>query len=566
MRSAGSVSGLAVTAMTNDNQRLKLLVLAGSRPTDEQLLNLLRSAFDVHLAVEINEAMDCLRHQPFDAVLAAAADFLPLERGLASQQAAVLLNTIGEGVCVVARDGRLQWTNAKLKAFDKAVIVQVVQQCRRMAEQFASAPSPAADNRHFSLTHAARHYDVVCSPIHSSQAELTHVAAVVFDATFAHAHKQKMDTLDLAGRELVHMGSASTAGMTPIERMRFIEDRTILYTRDLLHYDHFTLHVLNEHTGRLELLASMGMPDSASKAEIRSVTQGNGIPGYVAATGQSYLCPDVLADMRHRPLGLPDAKSSLTVPLKLQDKVIGVLSLESHLLGHFSDPDRQYVEILANYIATALNILNLLTVERHSTTTEITGVVTSELAGPLNDILVEAVSLMEEYIGHDDMRKRLERIAGAVDGIRRTIRQIAEAPSRGIMPSTPTITKDPILIGKRVLVADDEELIRNTIRDVLQRYGATVDVASNGAEAETLINAGEYQLVLSDIKMPLRTGYEVFSTAKARNPQTAVILITGFGYDPSHSIVRANPKGLAAVLFKPFKVNQLLEEVRAALK
>jgi len=44
-----------------------------------------------------------------------------------------------------------------------------------------------------------------------------------------------------------------------------------------------------------------------------------------------------------------------------------------------------------------------------------------------------------------------------------------------------------------------------------------------------------------------------------------VILITGFGYDPDHSIVRASREGLAGVLFKPFKVDQLLEQIRRAL-
>ena len=44
-----------------------------------------------------------------------------------------------------------------------------------------------------------------------------------------------------------------------------------------------------------------------------------------------------------------------------------------------------------------------------------------------------------------------------------------------------------------------------------------------------------------------------------------VILITGFGYDPGHSIVRANREGLGAVLFKPFKVRQILDQCRAVL-
>jgi hypothetical protein len=44
-----------------------------------------------------------------------------------------------------------------------------------------------------------------------------------------------------------------------------------------------------------------------------------------------------------------------------------------------------------------------------------------------------------------------------------------------------------------------------------------------------------------------------------------VLLMTGFGYDPHHSIVRASQEGLACVLFKPFEVSHLLNEVRKAL-
>ena len=44
-----------------------------------------------------------------------------------------------------------------------------------------------------------------------------------------------------------------------------------------------------------------------------------------------------------------------------------------------------------------------------------------------------------------------------------------------------------------------------------------------------------------------------------------VILMTGFGYDPAHAIVRASREGLAAVLYKPFRVEQLMTEVKKAV-
>ncbi len=133
--------------------------------------------------------------------------------------------------------------------------------------------------------------------------------------------------------------------------------------------------------------------------------------------------------------------------------------------------------------------------------------------------------------------------------------------------STSRLREDPVLSGKRILIADDEDIIRETVRDVLVGYGCEVTAVSEGAAAIKKISAEPpFDLVLSDIKMPQKNGYEVFAAAKNANPKTPVILTTGFGYDPNHAIIRARREGLAAVLFKPFKVDQLLDQIRAALK
>ena len=69
----------------------------------------------------------------------------------------------------------------------------------------------------------------------------------------------------------------------------------------------------------------------------------------------------------------------------------------------------------------------------------------------------------------------------------------------------------------------------------------------------------------SDVRAPLLLAIEVFRAAKNLNNETPVILMTGFGYDPHHSIVRSSQEGLHCFLFKPFQIEQLLEEVYKAL-
>ena len=236
--------------MAND-RRLKLLVLVGRRSIDEDMLNILRSAFDLDLRGELNDALEALRDQSYDAVLAASADFLPLERGLAGQQASTVLNTIGEGVCVVSRDGRLLWANARMREFEPAVIDQVVQKCHLAMRHFDQPGGSARRSQQFGVSGQNASYDVVGSPVRNSEGAVTHVAAVVFNVTAARQARQKMDAIEEAGRELARLGGAGTAGMAVPQRLQFIEDRVVHFTRDLLHYDHFSLRIIDERTKRL---------------------------------------------------------------------------------------------------------------------------------------------------------------------------------------------------------------------------------------------------------------------------------------------------------------------------
>ncbi len=307
------------------------------------------------------------------------------------------------------------------------------------------------------------------------------------------------------------------------------------------------------------------MPPKRCAIDLLAETEGNGISGYVAATGRSYICPDVDRDPRYV-VGLDSAKSSLTVPLRLHDKVIGIFNIESRQRAAFNEDDRQFAEIFGRYVAIALNILDLMVVERVSTSHKVADDVCSEVAGPLNDIASDANALIDEYIGQEDLRLRLQQILDNVGTIRKSLRQAAEGPKTILGTGDVKGADDPIISNMSILVADDEPNIRNTISDVLRKYHARVTIAACGCEAITLVEQTTFDLVISDIKMPDKNGYDVFAAAHKKNTITPVILMTGFGYDPNHSIVRASQEGLQAVLFKPFRVEQLLSEVRKALQ
>ena len=502
-----------------------------------------------------------------------SADYLPRERALVSQQANLVLNTIGEGVCIVDGEGRCNWMNKKMQAWPARVHEKIRRTCQDAFQIFSRQISPQTPGEAPAFSRAKRYslniddqqfMELISSPVINPGGQVVQVVAVVWDATGTRRLQQKIDAIDKAGRELVKLEADALTKMNVGQRLKLLEDKIISFTKDLMHFDHFAIRLLDRKTNKLEMVISNGLPSEAVNIELFASSENNGISGHVAAAGRSYICPDVERDPRYV-YGLDLARSSLTVPLTLHDRVIGIFNIESRQRAAFNEDDRQFAEIFGRYVALALNILDLMVVERVSTSHKVADDVCSEVAGPLNDIASDTSALLDEYIGHEDLRAKLQQILGNVGTIRKCLAQAAEGPNTILGAADVKEEVDPILGGSSILVADDEPNIRATISDVLRKYGVNVTVASNGAEAITITETQKFNLVLSDIKMPDRTGYDVFESVRRSDPKCPVILMTGFGYDPNHSIVRASQEGLQAVLFKPFKVDTLLAEVRKAV-
>src|SRR5688572_683579 len=466
--------------------------------------------------------------------------------------------------------------NKKMQAWPGRVHEKIRRTCQEAYELFSKHVTPPSPDTPPALSHSrSKRYalniedqqflEMIASPVISPNGQVVQVVAVVWDATGSRRMQQKIDAIDKAGRELVRLEADAMSKLNVQQRLKLLEEKIISFTKDLLHFDQFAIRLLDRRTNKLELVISVGLPPEACNIELFAEPEGNGISGYVAATGRSYICPDVERDSRYV-MGVEQARSSLTVPLRLHDKVIGVFNIESRQRAAFNEDDRQFAEIFGRYVAIALNILDLMVVERVSTSHKVADDVNAEVAGPLNDIASDASALMDDYIGHDDLRHRLRQILDNVGSIRKSLRQAAEGSNTSILGAHDVKgEEDPILSGVEILLADDEPNIRTTISDVLRKYHAKVTACANGAEANAHLDQKDFDLVISDIKMPDKTGYDVFAAARKKSQTIPVILMTGFGYDPNHCIVRASQEGLQAVLFKPFKVDQFLSEVRKAL-
>lgn len=516
----------------------------------------------------LDEAWDALRSVRYDLIVSERADLFGTEDPALGGRAPAILEALGQGVCVVDTHGGLLWANARLRSYPEEIARQVCEASIRAFHRGQDAEAglhPYHRARRLSLTAANdQYFDATITPVAGAGGETVQYAAVVWDVTHGRRLQKKIDAIDVAGRELLGLDAAMMAGMDIEARITLLEEKIFRYMREMLNFDNFAVLLIDKKTNRLEIVLEHGMSASSRQLALYASPEGNGISGYVAATGRSYICPDTSKDPRYL-LGLETARSSLTIPLKLHEKIIGVFDIESDRPAAFNEDDRQFAEILARYVALALNFFDLLVTERFQSTGQLAQDVSAEIAGPLNDIITEASTLMEEYIGIDDLRARLGAICDRVTEIKQSIKDVA-SPKTGILGRHGEPAEvDPVLDGRRILVADDEEIIRETVTSVLTKYGCDVETAADGAQAVSLLQTRPYDLVLADIKMPNKNGYEVFAAARESRGSIPVILMTAFGYDPNHSIVRARREGLSAVLFKPFKVDQLLTEVRNGL-
>jgi len=569
-------------------ERPKLLIIPGASVPGHDLAEALRDRFEITVA-EDGPASPATR-EATDVVLA-PADRLPMIAAeLANDRVTTLLNAIGEGVCLASAEGRFLWMNDFFAALDDSTQARVADIAREASAWFAREsrqrgmrPGGEANEQgtpavkfELSSDDDQRHFEVYVTPVPvraSASAEAPgleggsgQVAVAVRDMTASLRFRRKMDAIDRAGSELVSLEAEELRRMNAMERLKFIEHKIVQYTRDLLNFDHFAIFLVDVKDKKLQLVISSGLPSDIQDLDLFIEGEGSGISGMVASTGRSYICTDAGSDERYIP-GLPGCRSSLTVPLRLHDRVIGVLDVESAKPGAFTKDDQQFAEIFARHIAIALHMLDLLVSERVQTNLAVSGRVQGELDEPLDDILREADEMLRSMATADpEGAAHLQRIRADVESIRARMKAVAGGPQTllGVDRALQDRRRDPAFEGRRVLIADDAAKIRRVIGDVLRHRGCEVTICEDGAEAiEAIERQSEaFDLIISDIKMPDRNGYEVFAAAQRKNIETPVILMTGFGYDPHHSIVRASQEGLQSVLFKPFEIEQLLEQVR----
>jgi len=119
-----------------------------------------------------------------------------------------------------------------------------------------------------------------------------------------------------------------------------------------------------------------------------------------------------------------------------------------------------------------------------------------------------------------------------------------------------SIAQDP-----KILLVDDNAVVRDMLVDLVGSLGYVADAASGGAEALALFDRNRYDIVLTDLLMPGMSGWEVLAGVRQRDPRMPVVIITG---TPAVGDPRAAQPGVT-VLKKPVDVKALDETIKQKL-
>ncbi len=107
----------------------------------------------------------------------------------------------------------------------------------------------------------------------------------------------------------------------------------------------------------------------------------------------------------------------------------------------------------------------------------------------------------------------------------------------------------------RILVVDDEPLIRESLYEILRIEGYRVQMAQGGKEALQLMSKNEFDVVVTDFKLPKMSGMDLLEVVKKDFPETEVIMITGYG--SIETAVEAMKKGACDYITKPINDNEI---------
>ncbi|MBR4833209.1 MAG: GAF domain-containing protein [Thermoguttaceae bacterium] len=348
-----------------------------------------------------------------------------------------------------------------------------------------------------------RFYEMSAQPFVSPDANVDACALVeIQDVTEAARDDKRLQRLSKTRVELFsRLDDAAQRGESVEQRTEILKRLVQKHMNAALNYDVYEIRLVGADKELIPFL-SLGMQPETEARLLYASPSKNGITGYVASCGETYICEDIKNDPYYI-VGAIDAASSITLPIVYLNQTIGVVNIESRTPNAFSRRDRRYLELYLADLAQALHRLDLLQTE--------TARVRDECACELRDAFFDAgVALVDASFERYAQKRSSDPDRAAALRDAQTTRDAVRHLKPIVKRLTNKWSERPIappsdayqfaeLQDRRVLVVDRDRRFLAECVEAFEPYGCVVDVARNTRSALSALQTTAYDLVLSEI-------------------------------------------------------------------
>ncbi|HVN15852.1 MAG TPA: GAF domain-containing protein [Anaerolineales bacterium] len=234
------------------------------------------------------------------------------------------------------------------------------------------------------------------------QALLEGLARIVAIGLYA-SHRVEVERFRLGQLNLVRQVSAQIANVLDVDEL---SRRVTELIQKTFHFYYVAIFTLEQNSRALRFRSSAiaprkGLKKASTKLEVEF---GQGLIGEAAQTGQQISCPDVRSDSRYRFVdGLPETRSEVVIPVKIEDRVLGVLDVQSDHLNAFHPNDLLILSALADNVARAVEGARLYgDLRRRADQLTLVGEVSKSVTSTLDlrELMRDAAALINERFGY----------------------------------------------------------------------------------------------------------------------------------------------------------------------
>ena len=338
----------------------KILIFGKPDDSTKSLIEQLDQKSEVIAKETLEEALHELQDQEFSGVFLLDPNAESIETLL---EMGGVLQQFPDGVVLLDPDLKILWSNSRfreLAGYDKSLTGRCFYDAFGTPEilgpdycPFHTAFGSGQEAKSTLRIGEKLYIEAHAKPVLDSENQIPkHLVVIVRDISIEVLQRQKLNAIYQAGLELGDLSPQEVLEMSVDDRIELLKSKILHYTRDLLEFDTVEIRLLDKRTKQLDPLLAVGMEPVAADRTLYAEPNGNGVTGFVGATGKSYLCEDIANDPLYIS-GAPGARSSLTVPLILHDEILGTFNVESPRIEAFDENDLQFLELFCREVAVA---------------------------------------------------------------------------------------------------------------------------------------------------------------------------------------------------------------------